>query len=316
MKNRDIKNLPASITAKLKNFANENKQNFNLVCLRYYQERFLYRLSISKYNNNFILKGGLILLFLDVDHNRPTKDIDFLGLNLKDNDQNKIKEVFSKVCNIKVNDGILFNLESIVTQKIIEGASYEGIRLKIDVYLGSMITKMTFDIGFENILLRINGDDNNKKQKKKEFPKILEINETPKIYIYPFEAVVAEKLEAIVKLNFHTSRMKDFFDIYFMAQQHAFEENYLVETIKHTFDSRSTNLENLKIIFSKEYKDDKNLNKQWKIFLTRNEINLNLRFDEIIYYIELFLGKILIPKENLIGSKIKINWDSKKWKWI
>jgi len=300
--NKNIKNLPASIIAKLKNISKQSDQSFNLVCLRYYQERFLCRLSVSKYNNNFILKGGLTLLLLDTNQSRPTKDIDFLGLRITSN-QDEIKQVFSEICEIKINDGISFDLESIITQKIIEGASYEGIRVKIDIHLGKMITKMTFDIGFENILL--------KKSKKIKFPQILEINDFAKINTYPFEAVIAEKLEAIVKLNYHTSRMKDFFDIYFIAQQFEFGETYLVDTIKYTFKNRMTKIENFDIIFSNEYKRDLSLHKQWKIFLTRNEITLNLKFNEVIENIQLFLYDILISQKEQIERK----WNPTEWKW-
>jgi len=91
MNNKKIKNLSASIIDKLKNISKQSNQSFNIICLRYYQERFLYRLSVSKYNNNFILKGGLTLLLLGVNQSRPTKDIDFLGLRIISNQNLQIK---------------------------------------------------------------------------------------------------------------------------------------------------------------------------------------------------------------------------------
>ena len=93
MSQKEIKNMGESVRNKLLNIAKANKRNFNAVLLQYAQERLLYRLSESQYNEKFVLKGGLLFLAYQMPSQRPTKDIDFLGLAVK-NDKKNIQKLF------------------------------------------------------------------------------------------------------------------------------------------------------------------------------------------------------------------------------
>ncbi len=130
MKKREIKDLGASIRARLKNIARETKRDFHAILLQYFQERFLYRLSISPYHLAFVLKGALLFLVYEMPFLRPTKDVDFL-VRSKSKDLATIKEMIQDIAKIEVADGVTFIPESVSLESIIEDADYEGIRVKI-----------------------------------------------------------------------------------------------------------------------------------------------------------------------------------------
>ena len=125
MSQKEIKNMGESVRNKLLNIAKANKRNFNAVLLQYAQERLLYRLSESQYNEKFVLKGGLLFLAYQMPSQRPTKDIDFLGLAVK-NDKKNIQKIFKTLVSINFNDGVTFNSESLTVKVIKEDAEYEG----------------------------------------------------------------------------------------------------------------------------------------------------------------------------------------------
>jgi predicted nucleotidyltransferase component of viral defense system len=126
----EIRNMDASIKAKLKNIAKKYRKTFNLILQLYMQERLLYRLSISEYKDNFVLKGGLFLFSMTGFTGRPTRDIDFLAYQISNNMEN-IKEVFRKICRVEYNDGIVFNSNSVSVEEIKKEAEHECILLNL-----------------------------------------------------------------------------------------------------------------------------------------------------------------------------------------
>jgi hypothetical protein len=147
----EIKNIDASIKARLKNIAKEYKKTYNLILQLYMQERLLYRLSVSEYKDNFILKGGLLLFSMSGFAGRPTRDIDFLAYQISNNMEN-IKEVFRKICKVEYNDGILFNSNSVSVEEIKKDAEHGGIRVKLIGYLGKAKKIGHQNIEFEYIM--------------------------------------------------------------------------------------------------------------------------------------------------------------------
>ncbi|MCD6319873.1 MAG: nucleotidyl transferase AbiEii/AbiGii toxin family protein, partial [Candidatus Desulfofervidaceae bacterium] len=129
------------------NIARAEGMDFDALLLRYFQERFLYRLSISRFSDYFVLKGGLLLIYLKMSAVRPTKDIDFLAERVK-NDPADIEHIFRNIARVACDDGIKFNFSSITTERIKEDADYEGIRLKIEATLGQARKRLQMDIGF------------------------------------------------------------------------------------------------------------------------------------------------------------------------
>lgn len=144
---RDLKNVSASVRQRLLNQARATDRPFNELLQYFAMERFLYRLAQSPYEGRFVLKGALMLAIWDVSLTRPTRDIDLLGRI--DNDVAGIVAVVREICVEAVEaDGLDFDPDSVVGQRIIEGAEYEGVRVRFQGLLGTARVTMQLDIGF------------------------------------------------------------------------------------------------------------------------------------------------------------------------
>jgi predicted nucleotidyltransferase component of viral defense system len=239
----DIKNIDISVKARLKNIARNQGKTFNLILQLYMQERLLYRLSISRYNKNFILKGGLLLFSMSGFKGRPTRDIDFLALEIS-NDMENIKRVFKKICSIEFEDGIKFDSNNISVELIMKRADYRGIRLRIIGYLGKAKEMLWVDVGFNDVALP--------GIIKANYPVLLEMD-YPRVNIYSLEFVVAEKFEAIISLGELNSRMKDFYDIYILLSAKKLNKDLLKEAIESTFKQRGTDIKKVNQVFNNEF---------------------------------------------------------------
>ena len=295
------KNIEASVRARLLAIAKKSNRDFNAVLLQYFQERFLYRLSVSKVKDNFVLKGAMLFRIYEMPASRPTVDIDFLGRNT-DNSEENLNMLIKEILAIKCNDGVTFDGDSISSEIIKEVDEYQGVRIFCVAYLGTAKTRLHFDIGF--------GDKVFPNPALLEFPVLLEDLPIPKIIAYSPETAISEKFEAIVSLGIYTSRMKDFFDIYYMSQNYKFSSDNLREAIMITFDNRETDISNRNFIFSDDFKHDKNKRQQWKAFLNRINSEISLSFGECLEYIESFLEPILTDE---LDDYV---WDRDRLKWL
>ena len=301
---KEVKNKAASIRTKLMNIARAKDIDFDALLLRYFQERFLYRLSISKFSKNFVLKGGFLLIYLKMPVVRPTKDIDFLAEQVK-NDLADIKHIFRDIVRVVHDDGIKFNPSSITTERIKEDADYEGIRLKIEATLGQARKRLQMDICFGDIIIP--------KAKAIEFPTLLE-EKPPRVKVYSIESIISEKFEAMVKLAMVNSRMKDFYDVYFLSLSHNFQSNRLKKAIESTFYIRKTPIPYNPLVFKVEFYENKERQKQWAAFLRKLRLHdTNQEFSEIMKKIINFLEPVIIS----IGDRTRINksWDPIKGYW-
>jgi len=299
MSSKKAKNIGASVKSKLLDISRESNTDYNFIVMQFAQERFLYRLSKSKYVDNFILKGALFLFSSSSKKFRQTKDIDFLGKDIL-NEENNLKDVIKEITDNKYNDGIFFQNSDVTSEKITEGKEYEGIRIGLPFSLDTIKSVITIDIGF--------GDVYYKKPKLMNYPALLEM-EYPKIYAYSIETVIAEKLEAIVKLNFQTSRMKDFYDILFIADNFNLKSKDLLISIKKTFLKRNTDINNRKIIYEDEFKNDTIKQKQWNGFLKRIKTDMSDNFYTAINKFESFIEPIFEnPGADLSWNKLYRKW--------
>jgi len=258
MRNK-ARNIDASVKAKLKNIAKNHRKSFNLILQLYIQERLLYRLGMSDYKDNFVLKGGLFLFSMTGFKGRPTRDIDFLAYQIS-NDIENIKEIFKKICKIEYNDGIIFDPNSVSVEEIKREAEYRGIRVKLTGYLGKAKEIIWIDIGFYDIVVP--------EIVTAEYPVLLDMD-CPKIRMYSFESVVAEKFEAIVSLGELNSRMKDFYDIFILLSEKKFNRYILRKAIVETFKRRGTDILKSDQVFKKEFIEDRSRVNQWKLFLKK-----------------------------------------------
>jgi predicted nucleotidyltransferase component of viral defense system len=297
-KEREIKNVAASVKERLRNIASQTSKEFQSVVRQYVQERFLFRLSKSIYSNNFVLKGALLFVAHDISRNRPTRDIDFLGSAIS-NEINDIIEVVKEILKIEYEDGVVFDANSVEAENIVEDGDYHGIRIKLYAYMENSRERVQLDIGF--------GDKITSGPIDIEFPTLLDFA-APKIKVYSIETAIAEKFEAIVSLQLQSSRMKDFYDILFFAENYHFKKDLLQKALSVTFNHRSTDIETRTMIFDDKFKLDKQLQMLWLAFLERNKLDSDYSFPNVVNKIQSFV-------EPIFNGKTRNNWNPKKWEW-
>ncbi len=283
MSQKNIKNIAVSTRQKLLNKARKDQRPFAELLQYFAMERFLYRLSQSKYKDKFILKGALALLAWNAPTVRPTKDIDLLGEF--NNDVEVITQVISEICeqDVEPNDGLTFDIKTITGIKIKEDADYQGVRVRFLSYLDTAKVTMQIDIGF--------GDSVYPKPEINTYPTLLDLP-APKLLSYSKETTIAEKLEAMVKLGELNSRMKDFYDIWLLSRQFQFNGHDLQKAISGTFSQRGTELPSEIEAFTKGFIKAKDV--QWKAF--RNNINsdaIPVSFEEVTNQIRTFIQPIV-----------------------
>jgi predicted nucleotidyltransferase component of viral defense system len=276
---KPVANLSASVRQKLLNLATERNEDFGLLLTRYGLERFLYRLSISPHRNRFVLKGALLLQLWTAEAYRPTRDLDLLGRVLSDIN---FRKVFSEVCSQNVeDDGLTFLPDTIRVERIRDEEAYEGVRVRVEARLGHVRISLQIDIGL--------GDTIVPASEELVYPTLLKFP-APKLHAYSKESVVAEKFETMVKLGVANSRMKDFYDLWVLAQRFEFDSGTLAAAIQSTFKTRRTALpRSSPLALRTEFYELPMKQTQWRAFLQKSKLKADSSLKEIIEVIREFL---------------------------
>lgn len=281
MRSKDVKGVAVSIHQRLQNLP-DLRQDFQYTLIRYAAERLLYRLSQSPHRDRFVLKGAMLFVVWMGHVPRPTKDVDLLGRG--DFGIAELEEVFRGICAIPCpEDGLVIDVASVRAQEIREEQEYGGIRVTAGASLGRARIPIQVDVGF--------GDAIVPEAIETEFPTLLDLA-SPTLRVYPRETVVAEKLEANVKLGIATSRMKDIYDLYVLAKQFAFPGPTLARAIRATFERRKTELpRSLSDTLGDAFLQDAGKRAQWAAFLRRIGTGpRGLTLDEAVRIIQTFVG--------------------------
>ena len=253
------KNPAASIRARLLSLSQEKGEDYQRVLGRFAIERFLYRLGTSPYRDRFVLKGATLFTLWTGETHRPTKDLDLLGWGssaIAD-----VVQVVRAISGIREDDGILFDSKSVEGTRIKEDDEYDGVRIKFRAQLAGARIPLQVDIGF--------GDAIYPEPELSTFPVLLPMS-APIIRAYPREASIAEKLHAMVALDIRNSRMKDFYDVWFMANTWTFQLSSLRSAIAVSFQRRGSALPNkLPFALTDEFLTDPQKILQWKAFARR-----------------------------------------------
>lgn len=289
------KNLPASVKARLLAVAERRGESFNLLVVRFGVERLLYRLSQSRHADRFLLKGAMLFALWDEKAPRPTQDVDFLAFGpteLKD-----LEDTFREIVETPVPaDGLVFKADSIRAEHIREADAYGGVRVQFVALLGTGEVPLQVDLGV--------GDVVTPAAEKSVFPALLDFP-APHIRSYPIYTVVAEKFEAMVKLGITNSRMKDFFDVWFLARRFDFDGTTLHQAIHATLARRQTVIgDQLPYPLTDGFAKEAKKQTQWSAFLRRNGLNgAPLNFEEVIEAIRAFVAPVL--RKDGIASRWK-----------
>lgn len=270
---KTIKNYGRSVKERLLNISRTEKYSSQLLISRYFQERLLYRLSVSDYKDKFILKGGALLYAHDGFQARPTLDIDFMAKNVS-NDMLNIKKIFQEICQIECKeDGVVFDVDTIETSEIAIFKEYHGVRLSLLAHLDTAQQNISMDIGF--------GDVITPSPQQLAFPALIATTPGANILAYSLETVVAEKFQAMISLSLGNSRMKDFFDVYRILSKQTLDSATLSEAIKATFANRGTDYKENHPLFSEDFFTDSIRSLYWKGFLKRIKYGKQLSFTDV-----------------------------------
>jgi len=293
--NNPVKNLSASVHQKLLNRSHETNQPFNELIQYYGIERLLYRLSLSQYSRQFILKGALMFNVWGMANFRPTRDVDLLGHVT--NTLEHIKSLFEDICRLEVlSDGLEFD-ENVSVERIKEDAEYEGVRVNVMAYLGKTRVHIQIDIGFADVVTP--------EPKKLEYPILLDFP-APHVYGYPRETVAAEKFQAMIILGMANNCIKDFYDLCMMFDQFEFDGLTMQNALQRTFQNRDTEFPTEKhTIFLSEFAENKTA--QWNAFTRKVKRQDYADIKQVINTIKEFFVPILS------ASQKEIPFD-KNWK--
>ena len=278
MSKEQNKNYGKSIRTKLLNVAKKENIFYQTILTRYFQERLLYRMSQTRYRNNFYLKGGALMYAYERFAARPTLDIDFLGNNIS-NEGTSIIAAFKEICSVPFEeDGVVFDVEHITAQNITEFKDYHGIRLSIPVKMDSIAQVLTMDIGF--------GDVVTPSPVNLDFPILLEHLPCANILAYSLETVIAEKMHAIIDLADQSSRMKDYYDLHRILKEEKYDSEVLQEAIIRTFENRHTPYDENSMFFRKDFGINQQMEVRWKAFMRKITKVTDLSFSEVVAFIQ------------------------------
>ena len=279
-----MKRNAMSLKAIINNIAKENKISAQSVLQTYMLERFLERISISKYKDNFILKGGMLIsAMLGID-SRTTIDMDTTIKGFKLTEEN-ISNIINEICNIKIDDEVTFEVQKI--ELIREDDDYGGYRITFKAsYMESMPVIMKIDI--------TTGDKITYKEIRYTFDLMLEDRKI-QIWSYNLETVIAEKFESILKRGVLGTRIRDFYDIYMLLNTQT--KNIDFNTLKDAIYSTAKHRNTINIIkdWSKIIEQLNNsdiMKKQWERYQKNNFYAKEIKYEDLIESLKQ-VGRIL-----------------------
>ena len=294
--------IAASVLAKLRNKAKASGISYQQCLQLFVQEEFLRKLSKSGCEDNLILKGGLFIYTLTNFESRATIDVDFL-LRAASNSINDVKALITRILNTPTgNDYISMKAKGF--EEISPQRKYHGISTQIIAQIKNVRVPFNVDIGVGDVIVP--------RAEERKINTQLPDFEAPVIMTYSLESTIAEKFDAILQRFELTGRMKDFYDIYYLARTFNFDGAKLQTAITRTLERRGTpyDKDSFKRIIA--LADDVDMQKRWKYFL-KNIKDDTLEFSVVIDEIQAFLEPVF---ENIIAEKNTIKvWDSEKNEW-
>ncbi len=276
--------VAASVRGRLLNLARQRGEEFQLVLSDFATERFLYRLGISQYADRFVLKGAMLFRVWAADRYRATWDLDLLGRG--ESSVESVVRVVHDLCAVSVSDGIAYDPATIEGAVIRAADEYVGARVEVEAGLAGARIPMQIDVGF--------GDAVVPAPRRERYPTLLD-HPAPDILVYPREAVVAEKLEAMLTLGVTNSRMKDFYDVHQLASKFRFEGAALADAIRATFLRRNTPLPDASTqILTRGFLTAPERQTLWKAFWKRSRVDATPEtLEQVADMLRSFLGPVL-----------------------
>ncbi len=275
---KNITNYAMSVRTRLLNLMNRTGYKYMYLIARYFNERLLYRVAVSKYKEHFLLKGGSLLYAINGLETRPTIDVDFMACNI--NRQSKhlemvFRDILSYSC---VEDGVLFDLNTLTSQAITVDAEYPGTRLHVTAHMDTIVYPMTIDIGFDDVVTP--------SPTLVDYPILLDNVPEISIWAYSIETVIAEKFHTMIVRDVFNSRMKDYFDCYQILLNEVLDESVLYDAVKNTFDNRKIPFNPDLNLFTDSFFLDPGRQQRWSLFLKKIQWKEPLAFKDVMMTIK------------------------------
>ena len=263
MTKKPVSNIGASVRQRLLNLREKTGEDFMALLGQFAIERFLYRLSCSLLAERFVLKGAMLFRVWSGSLHRPTKDVDLLAFG--EPTAGAVTSIILQILTTAVeDDGIVFDIESVHAEEIRENEEYGGIRVTFTATLDKALIPLQADIGFGDVITPAAED--------RVYPVLIDMA-APRLRMYPVETVVAEKLQAAVRLGMINSRMKDFYDLLVIFRQYPYDDRLLTRAVAQTFARRGTPLpREVPPGLSDEFGSDPTAKRLWREFLTRMQL--------------------------------------------
>ncbi len=295
--------IAASVLARLKNKAAENGRSYQLCLQLFCQEEFLRRLEKSRYAENLVLKGGLFLYSLTDFDSRVTVDVDFL-LRKMPNTPEQLKGILEEIIAVHTgNDFITFEIKDVAP--IAAQKKYAGIGASIVARVKNTRTPFGIDFGVGDVIVP--------KQEKRKIPTQLDDFAAPTVNTYSIETTVAEKIDAILSLMEFSSRMKDYYDIYYLANKFDFDGMVLTEALRRTFANREHNFTGEQFEQVMGFDGDTAMQKKWKAFVRKIDTKTD-DYSTVLKIIKAFLTKPFTAATS--GKEFTEKWSAINGKWM
>lgn len=299
---KEIKDMGASVLARLKKQAKETGINYQTCLQLFAQEEFLRKLEMSQYAENFVLKGGMFLYTISNYEGRPTMDIDFM-LRRMSNDVAKMEDVIMEICRMSTGNDFI-DMEVLGTKEITPEKKYPGVGIAMMAYIKNIRIPFFVDIGVDDVIIP--------SAVKRAVTTRLAGFEKPSIYTYSLESTMAEKFDAILKRMTASSRMKDFYDIFYWSQVFDFEGRILQEAIFETLQHRGTVYEKDSMKKIRAFDQNEFLKNLWRNYNPGPGLE-KPEFSSVLAQIEQFIGPVyetILREDEFFGI-----WSSKENKW-
>lgn len=294
--------IAASVLARLKNKAKESGRSYQLCLQLFCQEEFLRRLEKSRYAENLVLKGGLFIYTITDFDSRVTMDVDFL-LRKVPNTLEQLKTVLEEIIAVATgNEFVTYEIKSIAP--IAVAKKYAGIGASLVARIKNTKTPLNIDFGVGDVIVP--------KQEKRKIPTQLEDFSAPTVNTYSLETTIAEKIDAILNLMEFSSRMKDYYDIYYLANKFDFDGALLAEAMKKTFANRdhSFTVEQFEQVMV--FDGDEAMQKKWKAFCRKTDIKAG-NYSTVLQTIKAFLAEPFAAAVE--GNDYVKCWSASENKW-
>lgn len=294
--------IAASVLARLKNKAAESGRSYQLCLQLFCQEEFLRRLEKSKYAENLVLKGGLFIYSITDFDSRVTVDVDFL-LRKVPNTPKQLKTVLEEIIGTPTgNDFITFEIKNI--SPIAIAKKYASISASIVARIKNTKTPFSIDFGVGDVIVP--------RHEKRIIPTQLENFTAPTVNTYSLETTIAEKIDAILSLMEFSSRMKDYYDIHYLANKFDFDGKTLTEALRKTFENRGHIFTTEQFEQVMAFDDDEAMQKKWKAFVRKIDIKTD-DYGTVLRTINAFLIKPF--RAAIANSNLFERWHSSANKW-